>query len=209
MMVRCTLLTDGSSDECLIPIIQWAFRNLQLQNYPIVELADLRQQRPGHDLEARIQAAIECYSCDLLLIHRDDENQGLEMRISQIDSLMARILPHVPHVPIVPVTMSEAWLLIDESAIRIAAGNPNGPMPLSLPRVENIEGTRDPKSVLFDLLSEASGLRKRARDKFRPEGRRRAVADNITDFSPLMRLAAFNSFYARLESALALLNALH
>ena len=35
--------------------------------------------------------------------------------------------------------MTEAWLLFDESAIRVVAGNPNGKNPLNIPDLSVVE----------------------------------------------------------------------
>jgi hypothetical protein len=43
----------------------------------------------------------------------------------------------MPVVCVVPVRMMEAWLLIDEMAIRRVAGNPNGRIPIELPVLNN------------------------------------------------------------------------
>jgi len=49
-------------------------------------------------------------------------------------------------VPVVPVRESEAWLLVDESAIRAAIGVPHGGAGLELPaRARDVEHVLDPK----------------------------------------------------------------
>jgi hypothetical protein len=63
-----------------------------------------------------------------------------------------------PHIPVVSVRMHEAWLLFDEAAIRCAAGNPNGNIPITLPAARSLDRIQNPKELLFDLLRTASGL---------------------------------------------------
>jgi hypothetical protein len=94
----------------------------------------------------------------------------------------------------VPVRETEAWLLFDEGAIRRAAGNPNGVSPLHLPRIAECEQLPDPKSVLFNTLIDASGLKGRRRRSFRPQNARARLGDLIDDFSPLRVLSAFQRF---------------
>jgi len=53
--------------------------------------------------------------------------------------------------------MQEAWLLLDESAIRRASGNPNEGMALTLPDPGGVECIADPKTTLHELLTRASG----------------------------------------------------
>ena len=50
----------------------------------------------------------------------------------------------VRHVLVIPVRMTEAWLLIDELALRRAAGNPNGRNPLDLPALKDLEALPEP-----------------------------------------------------------------
>ena len=87
--------------------------------------------------------------------------------------------------------MQEAWLLIDEAALRGAAGNPNGKDPLDLPGIETLEGLPNPKQILYDLLRQASGLGGRRLRSFNERLSGHRVAELIEDFRPLYRLTAF------------------
>lgn len=101
--------------------------------------------------------------------------------------------------------MTEAWLLLDESAIRRAAGNPNGREALRLPPLRRLEDVPDAKAVLRDLLITASGLagpRRRKRLQRDLGVRVQRVAELISDFSPLRSLPAFEAFEAELAAAL-------
>lgn len=87
--------------------------------------------------------------------------------------------------------MTEAWLLFDEPAIRLAAGNPNGKIPLDMPQISIIEEIPDPKEFLFQMLREASGLSGRRLKKFNTGECRIRITELISDFSPLRQLSAF------------------
>jgi hypothetical protein len=89
--------------------------------------------------------------------------------------------------------MQEAWLLFDEAALRLAADNPRGTMPLSMPLVERLEEIPDPKEVLYRLFYHACGLRSGRLRRFQPSARVHRLAELIEDFSPLRRLAAFQA----------------
>jgi len=67
--------------------------------------------------------------------------------------------------------MTEAWLLIDEGSIRLAAGNPNGVENLDLPDIRTLEDVPDKKDVPLHALLRASGLNARRRSQFRPHQR--------------------------------------
>jgi len=107
-----------------------------------------------------------------------------------------------PFVRVVPVRMMEAWLLQNESAIRMAADNPNGRTELGLPSIREVERIHDPKDVLRCLLIEACGLQGRRRRNFRPNWRVYRIAELIEDFSILDQIPAFARFSAELEATL-------
>jgi hypothetical protein len=92
--------------------------------------------------------------------------------------------------------MQEAWLLIDQSAIRRAAGNPNGKKAIALPNLNEIESISSPKQRLLELLKDASELRGRRLKKFTPTKHVHLIAANISDFSPLRQLPAFQRLEA-------------
>ncbi len=87
--------------------------------------------------------------------------------------------------------MTEAWLLFDESAIRLASGNPNGKVPLKIPHISRLEDQPDPKQLLHELLTAASELSGRRRKSFDPKAGTRSIARLLDDFSPLRKLSAF------------------
>ncbi|MBX3001888.1 MAG: hypothetical protein KF893_25405 [Caldilineaceae bacterium] len=186
-----TLLSDGSSDRALLPILTWVLA----QHLPATAIqavwADLgRLPRPPKDLSSRIETAIALYPCDILFVHRDAERDSPEHRYKEIQEASPVHLAQTI-ICVVPIRMLEAWLLLDLVALRTAAGNPNGVAPLSLPVVEQIESLPDPKSVLFDLLRTASDLPRNRRNRLPFHKLVHRVAALINDFSPLRGLAAF------------------
>jgi hypothetical protein len=95
--------------------------------------------------------------------------------------------------------MQEAWLLIDETALRKAADNPNGRQRLSLPRLSTLEQLTDPKDTLYGLLRTASGLSGKRAKKFKANSRVQRLAEYISDYSSLRSLPAFRNFEEDLE----------
>lgn len=187
-----TLLSDGSSDRALLPVLRWVLRQsstLPLQS----QWADLRHsRRPPRTLAERIRAALELFPCDLLFIHRDAEGEPWQTRIEEIQRHLPE--PHdPPAVCVVPVRMQEAWLLFDENALRLAADNPRGRVPLSMPDPGDLEAIPDPKDLLFTLLRTASDLKGRRLHRLNVPERVHRLADLIEDFSPLRRLSAFQA----------------
>jgi hypothetical protein len=188
-----TLLTDGSSDRALLPIISWLLREHCPEFAIQPEWADLYRfpEKPKR-LADRIKRSIELYPCDMLFVHRDAEKMEWTQRIKEIKSALNE-LDHPPTVCVVPVKMTEAWLLHDEQAIRQAAGNPNGRQPLELPKMTSIENLSDPKQALYQLLLSASGQTSRRR---KPDigGFAIRVAQLTNSFAPLRQLTAFSQF---------------
>jgi hypothetical protein len=202
--VDFTLLADGSSDAILLYPLTWLLeQHLHTRGIAVNgEWADLRRlaKRP-RDLRARIELALELYPCDILFVHRDGERMPLERRIEEI--LSATRGSEQISVPVVPIRMQEAWLLIDEWALRCAAGNPNGTIPLAMPPVERLETLSNPKQVLHELLRDASELKGRRRQRFKPHRQAFRLGELIGDFAALRALPAFQRAEADMVAALA------
>jgi hypothetical protein len=196
-----TLLTDGSSDAILIRPLTWLLR--QHLACPIDGTwADLRRlSDPPKDLRTRIEAALDLYPCDLLFVHRDAERESHEERLREI--LAAVSGREGPVIPVVPIRMQEAWLLLDEAALRRAAGNPGGRFPLEMPSIDRLEAVPDPKDMLHRLLLDASGLPGRRRQKLKPGRMALRLGELIEDYGSLRRLSAFQNAEHALVSALA------
>ncbi len=206
--LRYTLVTNGSSDTVLLPILTWLLLEQGVSRPIEPTWADLRLLRSskGHrDLADRIRLSVDLYPGDLLFIHRDAEREPREKRVAEIKEAVEAVaaerdLP--PHVCVVPVRMQEAWLLFDEAAIRHAAGNRSGRQPVNLPPLRQIERLPDPKSILHAALRQASGLHGRRLKRFPVRQRARRVAELVDDFSPLRALSAFNALESDLAAVL-------
>ncbi|MBE2235061.1 MAG: DUF4276 family protein [Anaerolinea sp.] len=195
-----SLVSDGSSDVALLPLLSWLLRENGVKCAVQARLADLRRlPDPPRDLRDKIRLALDLYPCDLLFVHRDAEKQSLDQRKNEIhEAINAPPAVAPPWVCVIPIRMTEAWLLFDETAIRHAAGNRSGRQSLALPGLMELESLPDPKTVLHELLRQASGLHGRRLKQFRATQSALRVSSLITDFSPLRQLSAFRT----LESAL-------
>lgn len=203
--LRGTLVSDGSSDQMLFPILRWL---LQKRGFFAVELSRPNLgllPKPPKSLIERIQAAIVQSPCDVVFIHRDAEALGFEVRVREIERDLQGGNFMVPYVRIVPVRMSEAWLLIEESAIRKVAQKPHGRTPLTMPSLSQLESLPDPKRTLLELLMTASECKGRRLDQLKSEARSRVhqLAEFISDFSPLRNLSAFRELEAELGQTLS------
>ena len=200
--LRFTLLSEGSSDRALIPIIVWTLRQHSRRNFQ-AQWADLRGRlKPPRNLERDLEAALQLYPCELLFVHRDANSAGRKARVEGISRAVSH-LQEPPTVCVIPVRTMEAWFLFHEQAIRFAAGNPSGSVELDLPRWSEVEALRKPKEKLVGLLRQASGLSARRRRGVRWRRQIHRIAELIDDFSPLRRLSAFESFEEDLSRLLA------
>lgn len=206
--IRFTLVADGPSDRALIPILTWLLRE-HCGIIPIEpEFPDLRRLRsPPNELFGRIQISVELYPCDLLFVHRDAEGDSIENRVAEICEYLQKceLQDSLPVICVVPVRMREAWLLIDEAALRRAAGNPNGREPLNMPDLRNLEDLPDPKETLRELMRKACGHTGRRLKRFNRDlsSRTHQVSRLIDDFQPLRRLAAFRWLEKEVERVVA------
>ena len=194
--LRYTLLTDGPSDACLVHVLNWLLLQFPgaVRRGFIAQYADAKHlPAVSEGLAVRMRAAANVWPCDVLFVHRDAERVPLEERFREIRAAAPPECP--PPLAVVPVRMTEAWLLIDEAAIRKAADNPHGTVDLALPKLNALERIADPKAVLRDALVLASEKSGRHRDRFsqRLASRVQRVAELIGDFSPLRSLRAFRA----------------
>jgi hypothetical protein len=201
-----TLVSDGSSNRALLPILSWLLREHRVLCPIQAEWADLqRLPNSPSDLASRIQNSLELYPCNLLFVHRDAERLSYQQRKDEIKKALAEIsstktLP----VCVVPVRMQEAWLLFNEPAIRRAAGNPHGQTSLDLPPLSRLEQLNNPKNALYNLLKNASELSGRRLRRFDVRQSAVRVAEYIDDFSQLRSLPAFRALEADIENTVTM-----
>ena len=197
-VLKHTLVSDGTTDVNLIPIIDWTLKkSAEVELSEGVRAEFWRLPKKPADLTDRLVLAVELFPCDILFVHRDAEKEAPTNRRDEIrvafDAATARGV-ELPAVAVVPVRMLEAWLLFNEGAIRHAAGNPNGKVPLNLPHLKRAESRPDPKGELKEALLSASELKGRRLKKFNTATAFGRIVDFIEDFSPLRELPAFQSF---------------
>ena len=188
-MVTCTLLADGSSDQVLLPILQWLLDN-HCNSITRLRFAN-PLQTASRGLQERISAALDLYPCHVLFVHRDAERDEPTNRQQEIERAWHIVEREQHLVTVVPVRMTEAWLLVDAAAIRTAAGNPNGGVELDMPDLDRLEQLPDPKALLFELLARATELGPQRLRKFSPEARRHRISEVMAGFDRLRALPSF------------------
>jgi hypothetical protein len=197
--IRYALLSDGSSDRMLMPVLNWLLRS-HCPKYALEpQWADLgRLPQPPKKLPERIRKTLELYDLDLLFIHRDAEKHSFESRHREIETALIGLTSPLA-ICVIPVRMQEAWLLFDERAIRRAAGNPKGRMALQLPPMGSLEYLANPKAFLYALICEASGRSGTRLKKLKPQKSAHLISELIDDFTPLNQLSAFRALEQELS----------
>ncbi len=176
-----------------MPVLLWTLRSVR----PRVRLASpVFVPRGSRPVDVAAQEVSDSHGVQLLFVHRDAEAIPWKSRRREIPTRKGV-------VAVVPVRMTEAWLLIDEAAIRSAAGNPNGQVRLGIPGISRLESVADPKGLLRSLLVTASEATGRRRERFERSSAVARLAEQIQDYSPLMRLPAFRAFEKELVEGLA------
>ena len=195
--MKYTLVADGASDAILIPILTWSVRRC-IASPVESQWTDFSRIPLQPDFESKLRVALDLFPCDVLFVHRDAEGQPPEWRRNEIAAALKDTT--ITHVPVVPVRMTEAWFLFDESAIRAAAGNPNGKENLNLPGISTLEDIPDAKQVLYKALSQACGRNVRRRSTFPVSKRVHLLPNYIDDYSPLKVLSAFQTLQQDIRS---------
>lgn len=198
--VTATLVTDGSSDKLLAPLIELLFSAHTELPYKVNCAEGLPPLSSG--LKARIDSALELFPCDFLFVHRDAEGVEATVRQQEIETNWPDSQQTAVLICVVPVRMTEAWLIANEEPIRSAVGNPNGTEALGLPAVKNIESLPDPKEILFAALKAASGLSASRKRRFDPNQFRHRVSELTDDLEPLRKLSSFRHLEAQVKGHL-------
>jgi hypothetical protein len=192
--IHFVLLSEGSGDDALLS---------HLENLCVTAGADevtstapdfARLGQVGHRVEDKVAAAaILEPDASILFIHRDADNRDAQPRIDEIRTAVASVAVDVRWIAVVPVQETEAWLLIDEQAIRTAAYRPTGRRVLNLPKPPSIERTARPKEVLKEALIQASELTGRRLEKFKRDfpRQRRLLLQQLPPGGPLEMLSSW------------------
>lgn len=159
MIVRFVFVSEGSSDRGLEPHLT----RLCLQSGAdevVASTPDLSrlQPGPGKGVRAQVAAALTAMpDADIVFVHRDSDGRDPERRHDEIRDGMASVEGfHGRWVGVVAIQELEAWLLLDERAIRDVAGNPRGRVKLNLPQPHRVETVASPKEVLRAAIETAS-----------------------------------------------------
>jgi hypothetical protein len=173
-------VAEGNSDAPLAAIVESLFLESSMTLHLTAPDYSLLESRVGKDLPSRVSAGIALMGRepDVVVLHRDTDNTDHPKRRQEMEEAVAASSHRAHLVPVIPVRMTEAWLLLDEHAIRSVAGNPNGREPLDLPTVREAERIANPKETLQHAILTAAAVRGRRRKQLAarfPASRRRLL----------------------------------
>jgi Domain of unknown function (DUF4276) len=202
--MRIAFLGEGSSDNGIAPHIERLAAERRIRSSVTVPDFARLGSKIGHSVPEKL-CALRGFGdeYDLVVVHRDADNAGHEARAAEISQAMSAEWAEIAHVPAIPVRMLEAWLLLDEQAIRQVSENPNGRMALGLPKLAAIERHADPKALLKETLARASGLSGRRFEQFQrrfPQHRLRLL-ELLDPRGPVLTLPSWNRFVGDLDGA--------
>ena len=194
-IVTFVLLCEGSSDQPLVEHLQ-----VLLVSRGADEANGYADWQKGSVSAKLAKLRDEGAPVDVAFVHRDADSPDAGRRIREIEKGVGEAGFTDPCLPVVPVQETEAWLLIDEAAIRSAVGNPNGTVPLGLPSPEQVEHVARPKEALAEALASASGKsgRRLAQEKKRFSERRRTLLQRLDPEGIVRRVPSWQ----RLERAI-------
>lgn len=191
MVMRFLLVCEGATDIPLASHIQRLLVAVGRQH------VDFEISTVGRTLVDKVRNGLRLSPrVDLLFVHRDADNMGWEVRRSEIEQAVREAGFQKPWVPVVPVRMTEAWLLLDEVAIRRAVRKPDGRQIITLPAPSEIERRANPREILNTALLDASEMRGRRRTGLRqdlPTLRRNLLA-TLPIGGPLEQLESWRHF---------------
>lgn len=169
MSVHFLLICEGSSDEPLVPHLRSLLVDCGAREATgTAPDFSLLGEKVPKDIGNRVRVALKLEGhVDLLFIHRDADSPDAEPRYNEISEGIAQSGYANAWIGVVPIQETEAWLLLDEPAIRRVSGRPKGRVALNLPTPNHVEELAHPKERLLEELVRASETTGRQRDRLK------------------------------------------
>ena len=211
MRVHFILIAEGSSDDSLVAHLEGLC--VEAGADEVTGTApDLRRLRSpvGHTVAAKLKACLELEpQANLVLIHRDADSRDPRPRLQEIEGAVSECGLRVQWAPVVPAQETEAWLLLDQDAIRRGVGRPSGRCALGLPDPDSVEDLSNPKKCLEEALVAAAEVTGRRLVKVRGQfsSHRRQLLTRLPVGGRLSGVPSWVRMQAAIEDALNALRA--
>jgi Domain of unknown function (DUF4276) len=199
-------IAEGSSDMPIADIVERMFFDKGVSVYLRKPDFGLLGRVPK-DVQSRLKAGEELSdgAVDFVVVHRDADNAGYEARREEIQGALQSLAGNPLCVPVIPIRMTEAWILLDEAAIRLTAGNPRGRTSLKLPRLHEIETCPNPKQLLAAALLEAADVSGRRRERLskRFNQHRKQLLERLDTSGPVNQLSSWQKLVKDIDAVVA------
>jgi len=207
MRIHFVLIGEGTADDALVPHLERLCVECGADEATGVAPDFGRLPTPvGKTVAEKLRRVLQLEpTADLYFIHRDADARQADARRAEIARGAADAAFPAKWVPIVPVQETEAWLLLDETAIRHVAGKPRGRTPLNLPSPSHVENVANPKEKLQAALNAASELTGRRLDRFKTDfsRHRKRLLQRLPTEGALRNVPAWQQLRADLLAALS------
>lgn len=205
--MRFVLFAEGPADAPLVTVLAKLCQSLGVRDVE-GELGD-DDLNVGRKIADKVTALLDVDpEFDLLFIHMDGDNEGLDVRRGRIDEAMTQCEAPPPYVRVVPVRATESWLLVDEQAIRRTAGFPSGQAALDLPKRARVELVSNVKKRLREALARAQRPAKHAKgeppplNNFEYAKLRNQLLEELDVHGPVTALGSWQALVGDVEAAL-------
>jgi hypothetical protein len=205
MEKRGLYLCEGTSDSALGEIFASLFllRGIQLRvtSLDFELLPHLKDKTVAGRVSNGLAIQGQSSTPDLMIVHRDSDNVEPAVRLDEIQKGCATGGYSGAILPVIPVKMTEAWLLLDEQAIRKVAGKPRGKSQLPLPSPGEVERRSDPKQILAQCLIAASETTGRRRQQMhaRFSSHRRQLLESLNLHGKVNELSGWKAMIETID----------
>lgn len=194
---------EGSSDMPISDIVEGIFFDRGISVHLSKPDFGLLGRWVAKDVRSRLEASESLTDgrIDIAVVHRDADNVGSAVRRAEISEAVDSLKYNALVVPVVPIRMTEAWLLLDEAAIRMVAGNPRGRTHLDLPKCHEVESHADPKKLLSECLLKAADVTGRRRERVakRFSQNRRQLLERLDRHGAVTELESWKSLVSDID----------
>jgi len=196
--VRYAFIREGKSDD----YIKRHLTDLCIR-HGAREVTDMsidwlhQTEKTKKEMTAEIKKTLAVPSINLLFIHADADSPDSGPKSRDIADAVHQAAgagepPH--YVAVIPVQEIEAWILVDEQAIRKVARNPKSSrIRLDIPSPRAVEQINDPKEKLKKALHDASELSGRRLERFKKRfnWHRRILLEGLDCEGPIRQVPAW------------------
>lgn len=191
MRIRFVLISEGSSDNGLVSHLEAVCIHVGADEAAGITFDRQRLGPIGSKVADKLRAAMT-----------------LEPRYEEIKKVVQHCTLKEARVAVVPIQETEAWLLLDTTAIRRVASRLKGTQPLGLPTAHTVEATRNPKELLQSAIVTAADVTGRKLEKLKRDfpTQRQILLQGLSVNGPQREIPSWQRMVEDLRKALGVMN---